>query len=265
MGEKPHDIVAYNKRMWDAKVAQGDRWTVPVEPDVITRAREGDFAIVLTPSKPVPHDWYPELEGCRLLCLASGGGQQAPVLAAAGAEVTVFDNSPAQLAQDRLVAEREGLKIETVEGDMRDLSCFDDASFDFIFHPCSNTYVEDVTPVWREAFRVLRPGGELVAGFCNPLLFIFDEELREKGELQVRHRIPYSDLDDLTADEFARYAENNDPVGFGHTLDDQIGAQIQAGFLLTGFYEDDWGPTSDDMLSKYIKAFIATKATKPGE
>jgi len=31
-------------------------------------------------------------------CLASGGGQQGPVLAAAGAHVTVFDNSPRQLA-----------------------------------------------------------------------------------------------------------------------------------------------------------------------
>ena len=70
-----------------------------------------------------------------MLCLASGGGQQGPILAAAGAEVTVFDASEKQLAQDRLVAEREGLSLTTVQGDMADLSCFDDESFDFIFHP----------------------------------------------------------------------------------------------------------------------------------
>jgi 2-polyprenyl-3-methyl-5-hydroxy-6-metoxy-1,4-benzoquinol methylase len=70
-----------------------------------------------------------------VLCLASGGGQQGPILAAAGARVTVFDNSPQQLAQDRFVARREGLTLETVEGDMRDLSVFADVSFDLIVHP----------------------------------------------------------------------------------------------------------------------------------
>jgi SAM-dependent methyltransferase len=197
------------------------------------------------------------------LCLACGGGQQGPVLAAAGARVTVFDNSPRQLAQDRLVADREGLELETVQGDMADLSCFDSGRFDFIFHPCSNGFVPDVLPVWREAFRVLRPGGDLVSGFCNPLLYIFDDEARERGELRVRHSIPYSDLTSLSAEEFSRYAEKSEPASFGHLLHDQIGGQIDAGFAITGFFEDDWGPDSDDPLSRFIKPFIATKASKP--
>jgi hypothetical protein len=54
------------------------------------------------------------LAGIEVLCLASGGGQQGPILAAAGAKVTVFDNSANQLVQDRLVADRDGLTIETV-------------------------------------------------------------------------------------------------------------------------------------------------------
>ncbi|MEM9481761.1 MAG: class I SAM-dependent methyltransferase [Verrucomicrobiota bacterium] len=263
MSGKPDDIVAYNREKWDAQVAKGDRWTVPFSPDVIARARQGEFSILLTPSKPVPMNWFPPLEGCRVLCLASGGGQQGPVLAAAGAEVTVFDNSPRQLAQDRLVAKREDLEIETVEGDMGDLSRFEPESFDFVFHPCSNGFVDDVKPVWRGAFRVLRPGGDLVSGFCNPVLYLFDDERRAKGELVVRHRIHYSDLTSLTDEEFARYSNEDDPASFGHTLDDQIGGQIAAGFAITGFYKDDWGAGSEEALSKYIKTFIATKATKP--
>jgi hypothetical protein len=47
---------------------------------------------------------------------------------------------------------------------------------------------------------------------------------------------------------------------FGHTLDDQIGGQIIAGFVLTGFYEDI---DPDTILSKHIPAYIATKAIKP--
>src|SRR5262245_14008559 len=152
------DIREYNRHAWDRKVQQGDRWTVPVAPEVIARARRGDWQVVLTPTKPVPRDWFPDLNGLEVLCLASGGGQQAPILAAVGASVTALDNSPRQLAQDRLVAEREGLKIRTVEGDMRDLSAFPDGRFGLVFHPVSNCFVPEVRPVWKEAFRVLRRG-----------------------------------------------------------------------------------------------------------
>src|SRR5262249_39665032 len=157
-------------------------------------ARRGDWAIVLTPTRPVPRDWFGDLAGRNVLCLASGGGQQGPILAAAGARVVVLDQSPAQLQRDRDVAAREGLSLAAVEGDMRDLSRFADGSFDLVFHPVSNCFVPDVRPVWREAFRVLRPGGALLAGFSNPTLYVFDDALANKGELVVRHAIPYSDL-----------------------------------------------------------------------
>jgi peptide/nickel transport system permease protein len=38
------DIVAYNRQAWDRHVAQGNRWTVPVGPDVIAAARRGTWA-----------------------------------------------------------------------------------------------------------------------------------------------------------------------------------------------------------------------------
>jgi 2-polyprenyl-3-methyl-5-hydroxy-6-metoxy-1,4-benzoquinol methylase len=134
------DILAYNRRAWDRQVERRNPWTIPVGPDIIARARRGDWQIVLTPTKPVPADWFPPLAGLDVLCLASGGGQQGPPLAAVGARVTVLDNSPKQLAQDRLVADREGLTIETVQGDMADLSVFPDGRFDLIVHPVSNVF-----------------------------------------------------------------------------------------------------------------------------
>jgi SAM-dependent methyltransferase len=229
------DVFDYNRRAWDRQVERGNRWTVPVSPEEIARARRGDWSIVLTPTKPVPADWFQPLAGLDVLCLASGGGQQGPVLAAAGAKVTVFDNSPRQLGQDRLVADREGLTIETVRGDMADLSVFPDARFDLIVHPVSNVFVPDVKPVWREAFRVLKPGGALLSGFTNPVQYLFDPLALERGEFRVAHRIPYSDLESLTDEERARLAGQDAPLEFGHRLDDQIGGQTAAGFVLTGF------------------------------
>ena len=104
------DAVAYNRAAWDREVDSGSEWTRPVGPEVIARARAGDWSVVLIGYEPVPRDWFPaDLAGVDVLCLASGGGQQGPVLAAAGAAVTVFDNSPQQLARDEEVAAREGL------------------------------------------------------------------------------------------------------------------------------------------------------------
>jgi len=170
------DIRTHNRTAWDKQVENENQWTLPVSAEVIEAARQGNWDVLLTPSKPVPQEWFPPVVGADVLCLASGGGQQGPVLAAAGANVTVFDNAPKQLEQDRSVAERESLVIKTVEGDMADLSMFANSSFDLIIHPVSNIFVPDVNPVWAEAFRILRPGGALLSGFMNPALFLFDHD-----------------------------------------------------------------------------------------
>lgn len=254
----------HNRAAWDKKVEGHDRWTLPVGQAEVERARNGDLRLLLTPTKPVPLAWLPIMQGTPTLCLASGGGQQGPLLAAAGAVVTVLDNSPRQLEQDRLVAERENLTIETVEGDMADLAMFADETFELIVQPCSNCFVPAVRPVWRECFRVVRGGGVLLAGFANPIRYLFDDERRQNGSLEVRHPIPYSDLDDLDQAELERLViEPLVPLEFGHTLNDQIGGQLDAGFLLTSVYEDHYPEEENDILSRYIDSFMATRAIKP--
>jgi len=252
-------ILQHNKKAWEREVQNGNPWTIPVTPEQIARARQGDFQLLLTPVRPIPPEWYPSLLGCRVLCLASGGGQQAPILAAAGARVTVLDNSPAQLDCDRRVAQREHLDLELVEGDMADLSVFSDGSFDFILHPVSNCFVPHVRPFWKEAFRVLRAGGRLAAGFLNPLQYCFDEDLAQQGIFQLRHTIPYADLTSLSAEE-RRRRYPDEPLEFGHSLQDQIGGQLAAGFHLIDFYEDI---SPEDKLSAFMPLFFATLVLKP--
>jgi SAM-dependent methyltransferase len=255
------DVRTYNREAWNRQVSKGDRWTLPVSPEVIAAARRGEWSVVLTPNKPVPRAWFGELRGKDVLGLASAGGQQCPVFAAAGARVTVYDNSPGQLGQDRLVAEREGLSMRFVEGDMRDLSAFPDASFDLIFHPVSNCFVDDVRPVWREAFRVLRPGGALLSGISNPVIFLFDPDLEKQGVLQLKYKMPYSDFTSLTDAERSRYTDTGEPLCVAHSLEEQLGGQLDAGFLLAGFYEDKH--VEGDRVSEYLSGFIATRAVKP--
>lgn len=258
------DVRAYNRAAWDREVEGGNRWTVPVDEETVAAARRGVWAILLTPSRPVPRAWFPDLEDADVLCLASGGGQQGPVLAAAGSRVTVFDNSPRQLDRDRRVAMRHTLSLSTVEGDMADLSTFPDRSFDLIFHPVSNCFVPDVRSVWAEAFRVLRAGGPLLAGFNNPAVYLFDYDLADcEGILQVKYALPYSDLTSPSAEETRRYIETGTPLEFSHTLEDQIGGQLDAGFVLTDLYEDACPAGEGDLLNDFMSPFVATRALKP--
>jgi SAM-dependent methyltransferase len=254
------EVIQINKHVWDRNVENANPWTVPVSGEQIAAARQGEWQVLLTNCRPVPSDWFPPMAGLEILCLASGGGQQAPIFAAAGASVTSLDISPAQLAQDRLVAEREGLHIRTIEGNMADLSMFADETFDLIFHPVSNLFCPEIRPVWLEAYRVLRKGGTLLSGFVNPVLFLFDKDLEDQGIYQLRYSLPYADHTSLGEAERIRLFGADSAIEFGHTLEDQIGGQTDAGFHITGFYESY---VDDEKVKDYMPTFIATRALKP--
>lgn len=251
------DIVSHNRAAWDKEVENQNIWTVPVSSGQIQAARQGNWHIVLTPTKAVPVGWFPSpLAGADVLCLASGGGQQGPILAAAGASVTVFDNSPRQLAQDRMVAERDGLSLRTVQGDMADLSVFPDASFDLIVNPVSTCFVADVWPVWRECARVLRPGGALLVGFTQPQIYCLDER---DGAWYLRFALPYADLTSLSAQERAERYGPDEPLEFSHTFTDFLAGQMSAGLALVDLYEDI---ARGEPISNFMPHFMATRAVK---
>lgn len=238
------------------KVANGNPWTVPVPPHQIKQALQGKWHITVTAIKPVPDTWFPDLHGKNILSPASGGGQQRPILAAAGGYVTVLDFCDEQLAKDRDAAQQYDLKIETVCAEMTNLSMFSDAQFDLIVHPVSNVFIPDIQPVWNEASRVLKQGGILISGFMNPVFYLFDEQLQENGILQVVYSIPYSDEEQLSHKQI----NTDTTIEFGHSLESQIQGQIDAGFVITGFYEDNFG--GQKLLDSYCNSFIATKALK---
>ena len=257
------DILRLNRAAWDQQSSDATSpWTQPVDHQTIEQARSGRWSVILTPTRAVPRSWFGDLTGARLLCLASGGGQQAPVLAAAGAQVTSFDNSAVQLAKDQQVAEREGLMIKLEQGDMADLGRFPDSSFDLIFHPVSNVFCPDIEPVWRECHRVLRPGGRLLAGFMNPDFYLFDHEAIEQGApLQVKFALPFADPDHLSLEQIQTRISAGEAIEYSHSLDAQIGGQIEAGFALRGFYEDRWSDEATP-LNAYMPTSMATLAIR---
>lgn len=262
---KPLDeTAAVNRAAWDKQTERGNEWTLAVAPETVARARDGELELVLTPRRSVPSAWLGDLRDKDVLGLAAAGGQQCPLMAAAGARVVSLDNAPRQLERDRAVATREGLSLAVELGDMRDLSRFARESFDLIFHPVSNLFVPDVEPVWTEAFRVLRPGGFLLAGMANPFLFCFEPEELASGRLELRYPMPYSDLVHRSPERREQMEDSGEPLAFGHSLEALVGGQLEAGFHLVGFYEDEIAEGSEDAaLRPFLKGYMATRAVKP--
>ena len=249
------DYTQINAETIDRWVAEGWEWGKPIDHETCVNARNGSWDVLLTPVKPVPHDWFGELRGKKLLGLASGGGQQMPIFAALGADCTVLDYSEAQLQSEKLVSEREGYPIRILRADMTKPLPFADGEFDLIFHPVSNCYIAEVLPVWRECFRVLKSGGVLLAGLDNGLNFVFDEET----ESVFRHRLPFDPLRDPAL--MAEMQAAGDGVQFSHTIEEQLGGQLRAGFRLTDVYGDTNG--SGNLHDFNIPTFWATRAVKP--
>lgn len=245
---------AVNAATFDKWVADGWEWGRPVDHDTVENARRGEWSVLLTPTKPVPKDWFCPLRGADILGLACGGGQQMPIFAALGARCTVLDYSPAQLNSERTVADREHYDIKIVRADMTRPLPFKDEGFDLIFHPVSNCYVEDVYPIWKECYRVLKPGGILLAGLDNGINFAFNDK-----ETALKHRLPYNPLQDKTLyDEAVR---NDEGIQFSHSIEEQVGGQLKAGFILNDIYQDTNG--GGNLHDFAIPTFFATKATKP--
>lgn len=247
------DYQQRNAETIDRWIAEGWEWGVPISHEVYQHALQGDWRVLLTPTKPVPRAWFGDLRGKKVLGLASGGGQQMPIFAAAGAECTVLDYSPKQLESERLVAAREGYAIEIVRADMTKPLPFADGTFDLIFHPVSNCYVKEVVPIFRECYRVLKDGGVLLAGLDIGINYLFDAD-----ETTLRFSLPF---DPLTNEEHRAFLEAEDGgYQFSHTLEEQIGGQLQAGFILTHLFEDTNG--EGNLHEHNVPSFIATRAVK---
>lgn len=260
----------FNSKKWDQWVFDHCIWTIPISHDEFVRATLGNYSLYVTPQKVIPNEWLEGISTCRVLALASAGGQQCPILNAIGANVTVLDNSKNQLETEKSIADRESYSIDLIKGDMSQSFPFDRERFDVIINPVSNSYIRDLAIFWDECYRVLKRGGILITGFANPIVYMFD--LLQPKKLNIRYKIPFDPYYDLSDSEFSTIV-TRDGVQFSHTLGEQIGRQIEAGFSITGFYEDKHPSNIQkgydtyigaiaSRLSEYTAIYYATKSEK---
>jgi len=253
------DYVNYNADIWNDINDCLINKSTAISHEEYLAAVGGKLEVSLAGIKTVPKAWFPPLEGIDVLALASGGGQQAPVFAAHGALVTVTDISDGQLANEKYAAEREGYDIRIVKADLSKPFPFEDASFDLIFNPISNCYIEDIQPMWRECARVIRPGGILMMAFVKEEFFLFEPDFMHEKELISRHPLPFNPLRDLSPAQLEAKQRQRMPLAFSHTLTEQLGGLLCAGFEITDLYEDRDG---GGLFDRYMNSYVAVRAIR---
>ena len=177
--------------------------------------------------------------GKEVLCLASGGGQQSAAFALLGARVTVFDLSEDQLRRDREAAAHYGIDIRVRQGDMRDLSCFEEAAFDIVYHGYSLGFVPDARAVFRQVARVMRPGGTYHFHCANPFFSGLGE--RDWGGEGYTLKLPYVDGAEVTYEEQEWVYDRGKsdvrvppPREYRHALSTLVDGLAGQGFVLFG-------------------------------
>ncbi len=244
----------HNRRAWDKLVRDQQRFTRP--------APDEDFADPL--AKVDGLGWLGgDIRNQRVLCLAAGGGKHAALYAAAGADVTVVDLSPAMLELDRQVAAERRLALRTVEASMDDLSMFGAGQFDIVIHPVSTCYLPDVAAVYGEVARVTRGGGLYISQHKQPASLQAGTEVSPRGYELVE---PYYRSGPLPAGSGSPHREAG-TLEFLHRWEQLLGQMCRAGFVIEDLVEPqharaDARPGSFGHRSRYVAPYVRVKARR---
>ena len=258
-------IIGNNKKDWDSHVDAGEHCTVPwlnIDMDLLSKYAYGDLLCFHKPNSKKTDNlflakirklFFTNLKEKKVLCLASGGGQQSAMFSLLGADVTVADISQGQLDGDIQAAVHYGYTIKTVQCSMTDLSVFEDESFDIVFQPISICFVPDVSVVYKEVYRVLKKGGLYQVHHTNPAILptSFENDIDGWDGTGYRISSPYVGGALLTDENGNENMSCGEPTGeFRHLFIDMFCHLTEAGFQIKYVMEDERN-LFDDILEQY--------------
>lgn len=229
---KKDEVYSYNEKRWEALVRANALFTRPhLDLDQKTALHRLD-----------PSGRIKEVCGKKVLCLASGGGQQSAAFGILGADVTVYDISNAQLERDHEAAKHYGYSVKTIQGDMRDLKGLEENSFDIVWHPYSINFVPDAKIVFQQVAKVIKPGGIYHFMCANPFVWgMTENEWNGEGYTM---KIPYYEETSFTyADQEWVFEEDTSdeiidgPREYRHTLSSIINGLNKLQFMIDAVEE----------------------------
>ena len=213
------------------------RWKALVEADALFTRPALTLDPISARDRLDPEGRLGDVAAKDVLCLACGGGQQSIAFALLKANVTVLDLSEAQLNRDREAAAHFDVDIKILQGDMRDLSHFEEAGFDIVYHSYSLGFVPNVRVVFQQVARVLRPGGVYHFMCANPFFMGMQEKDWNGDGYTIKH--PYVNGAEITYED-QEWVYNRSKSGaaipapreFRHTLSALISGLVEQGFII---------------------------------
>jgi ubiquinone/menaquinone biosynthesis C-methylase UbiE len=202
----------------EISVAEGyDAWASTYD-EVANRIRDEAMAKV--------RQWTSHFAGKTVLEIGCGTGLNTEHLAAHAARVTAIDFSEGMLA----IAARRVVspKVELRRHDLMTGLPGGPETYDTVLETLVLEHIEDLAPVFREAFRVLRPGGVLLTSELHPY--------QQAQGKQARFAAPGGEV----------LIE-----AYGHTISDFANAAIGAGLRLVRL-EEDADPAGEPRLFSLV-------------
>jgi SAM-dependent methyltransferase len=245
----------HNRAAWDARVQGGKRFTVAATNEEMERPLE-----ILDPLGWLGGDIIDK----RILCLGAGGGRHGPMLAQAGARVTVVDISPEMLRLDTELAEAKGLQVETIETSIDDLSMLPEAAYEAVMQPVSTCYVPDIRLAYHELARVMMPGGVYISRHKQPTNLQVDLAPTPQGFLIDS---PYYLDGPLSPAKRPGPHREQGTMEFLHQWGDLLGGLCESGFVIEAVTEPKFSdpsaqPGSFEYRCQFIAPYIQLRARR---
>lgn len=170
-----------------------------------------------------------DVRGKRVLELGCGGAQAAIAFARAGAVAVAVDPSAEALALARRRCEDEGVRVDLHQGDLAALAFLRADSIDVAFSAYALAFVDDVSRVFRQVHRVLRPNAPLVFSVPHPVAAMLGAG--DDGEPLVRRS--YFDPTPLAG------VEGDVPAAHPFTVSGLFTALVRANFRVDALLEPE--------------------------
>ncbi|MDX1951542.1 MAG: class I SAM-dependent methyltransferase [Verrucomicrobiota bacterium] len=247
------EFLQKNRAAYDLRVLEGERHTRTV----LARDLKNPLPII------DPENWLEgNVQGKPILCLASGGGLQSALLAAAGAIVTVLDISGEMLRLDREIAAEHHLQLQTIQGTMEDLSMFGSGSFQVVLQPVSSCYIPQLHRLHAEVARILEPKGIYISQHKQPASLQGDA-LPHPGAGGYLVRTLYNHAGALPQTSPCLHREW-EMVEFLHPWETLIGGLCRAGFVVEDLVEPQQKVGDANFLerSRYLPPYVKIKARR---
>jgi ubiquinone/menaquinone biosynthesis C-methylase UbiE len=169
------------------------------------------------------------LKGKHILEIGCGGAQCGIAMAKQGAKVIGIDISEQQLEFAKKLAEKNKVKINFYQGDIRDLRQIKSNSQDIVFSAFALHYVDDLLKCFKEVNRVLKKNGLFVFSLDHP----FSRTVDSKTLKLKQSYFKMGKIIETFSDPTKKF------VMYNHTISELYNLLINAAFFVEEIIEPD--------------------------